>query len=240
MSGRGVLVDHLGFSGLRLTWSDGAVLTLDPPNAETGPLALTWSEQERTAGVRVGAKGPIAADPRLLRWLRREGAPLSETAATLAGFELRAFPYTPIPWATPTEALRKTASGLRRPRLAVTRLAYTLRRPSDPPLILDIRRGGLRVVHLGQSLHRFLSPGDAAALVGQFGGADLLLAGTDFDDEGATGRLLGKFQPKRAIVVDLVGDVRRQLGLPTRPLTAVLPTAAPGLELLPSPQSGPG
>lgn len=223
-------IEHLGASGLRVRWSDGATLALDPPEVVQEPVVLTWSEQERTAGVRGGATGELAAHPDLLRWLGRDGTALNAGDAIFGAFHLRTIPYTPIPWATPTEAVRKTLSGLRSPRLAVRRLRYTLRRPADPPLVVEVQHAGTRVLHVGQAIHRFQA--ELAALQERFFGADVLIAGTDFDDEAAVGAGLAGFGAKVNVIVDAVGAVRRILGLPTRPLSVSLTTAPPGTLLL--------
>ncbi|GDX82668.1 hypothetical protein LBMAG42_44790 [Deltaproteobacteria bacterium] len=227
-------VEHLGASGLRVRWPDGATLCFDPPEPVLDALVLTWSEQERTAGVRGGAAGDVAAHPDLLRWLRRDGTGLGSGEGTgdaiFGAFRLRAMPYTPIPWATPIEALRKTLSGLHSPRLAARRLKYTLRRPSDPPLIVEVEHAGIRVAHMGQAIHRFQR--ELPALQAHFQGADLVLAGADFDDEAAVGAGLAGFRGRTNVIVDTVGAIRRTLGLPTRSLRVSLATAPPGTRLL--------
>lgn len=223
-------VEHLGASGLRVRWPDGATLVFDPPEPVSEAVVLTWSEQERTAGVRAGGGGDVAAHPTLLRWLRRDGVGLDGGDAIVGPFHLRSRPYTPIPWATPIEALRKSLSGLRSPRLAATRLRYTLRRPADPPLVVEVEHAGLRVVHAGQAIHRF--QGELSALQQHFHGPEVLLAGADFDDEAAVGAGLAGFGAHTCVIVDTVGTVRRLLGLPTRALATSLATAPPGTRLL--------
>lgn len=223
-------IEHLGASGLRVRWPDGATLAFDPPDAVSDAVVLTWSEQERTAGVRDGGRGDLAAHPALLAWLCRDGAGLIEGDAILGPFRLRTLPYTPIPWATPTEALRKILSGLRSPRLAFRRLRYTLRRPADPPLIVEVAHAGVRVLHLGQAIHRFQE--ELPALQAHFQGADLVLAGADFDDEAAVGAGLAGFGGRANVIVDTVGAIRRTLGLPTRSLSVSLATAPAGTRLL--------
>ena len=219
-------IEHLGASGLRVRWPDGATLVFDPPEIVSDPVVLTWSEQERTAGVRSGNSTELAAHPDLLRWLGRDGTGLGAGDAIFGRFRLRVRPYGPIPWATPTEALRKTLIGLRSPRLAARRLRYTLRRPADPPLIAEVQHAGMGVLHLGQAVHRFQA--ELPAIQAHFFGADVLIAGADFDDEAAVGAGLAGFGAKVGVIVDTVGAVRRILGLPTRPLSASLATAPAG------------
>lgn len=64
-------------------------------------------------------------------------------------------------------------------------------------------------------------------LIQHFQDTDIVIAGSDYDDEAATGHLLGRFSAKQYIVADLIGPIRRKIGLPTRPLQTVLATAPP-------------
>ncbi|MBM4365544.1 MAG: hypothetical protein FJ102_04970 [Deltaproteobacteria bacterium] len=223
-----MVLEHLGESGLRLSLG-GASLCFDPPGPVEGPVVLTWSEQERVMGARV-SRGALAAHPDNLRFMGREGLGLVPgPPVTLGAFTLRAFDYTPIPYAVPAEAVRKTLSALRSPGLAYRRLRHTLRRPGDPPLVVEVTLGSTRVVHLGQSLHRFADP---SALARELEGADLAIAGPDFEDELATGRLLHAFRARHNVIADLVGTVRRRLGLPVRPLALSLREAPTGTRVL--------
>lgn len=226
-----MILTHLGYSGLSLQIGSSTLL-VDPPTAPHAPTLVTWTERERVAGVRARVPPLLAAAPAVLRWLDRPGVELAEGPTLFAGWAVRAVPYPPIPYATPREALRKTFSALRSPRLALDRLRHTLRRPRTPPLAVEVSREGVRVAFLGQALHRFTSDEALEGFVRAFGGADLLVAGTDYDDEGATGRLACAFGARNTVIADLTGPIRRVLGLPTRPLTTVLATAPSGTRLL--------
>ncbi len=223
-----MVLDHLGESGLRVSLGAASV-SFDPPRPVEGPVVLTWSEQERVAGAR-SSTGPLAGHPDNLRFIQREGTALVPGHPVALGpFTLRSFAYTPIPYAVPAEAVRKTLSALRSPSLAYRRLRHTLRRPGDPPLVVEVTLGTTRLVHLGQSLHRFA---DVTALAAELEGADLAICGTDFEDELATGRLLHAFRARENVVADLVCTVRQRLGLPVRPLALTLHEAPPGTRLL--------
>jgi len=219
-------IEHLGMSGLALRWPD-ATLAVDPPTPRRETTLLTWSEAERVAGARPGPR--FAAAPALLSWLGLTGVALADgQEVALAGFQLWSMAYQPIPYAVPAEALRKTASALRRPRRALRRLAHTLRRPGDLPRVVRVRRAGWTVALLGQSLHRFTDEAALAPLLAACAGADVLIAGTDYEDERATGRLMGRFGARHVVLADLIGPVRRALDLPVRPLSAALEAAPPG------------
>ncbi|MES2640356.1 MAG: hypothetical protein V4850_12765 [Myxococcota bacterium] len=231
-----IRLDHLGHSGLRVQIG-GATLAVDAPVRVDDPLVVTWTERERVAGAVARGKGTggiaLAAAPPVLAWLGLPGTVLGETWPTsFHGFLLQARPFTPIPYATAPEALRKLWSAVRAPTRAASRVAFTLGRPSTPPLALTIERGGVRVALLSQALHRFLAPADLAALVLWAGPVDLVVAGTDYDDEAATGAMIGAFDARVRVVADLTGSIRRALGLPVRPLEVALRAAPPGTRAL--------
>ncbi len=222
-----VRLEHLGQSGLRLRMG-GATLAVDAPQRVPDPLVVTWTERERIEGARAGA-GALAAAPVVLGWLGSAGTVLGEGWPTsFHGFLLQARPYTPIPYATAPEALRKTLSALRAPTRAFGRVTFALGRPDTPPLALTVERAGRRVALLSQALHRFLRPNDLAALVLWAGPVDLVVAGTDYDDEAAAGVMIGAFDARVRVLADLTGTIRRTLGLPVRPLSVALAAAPPG------------
>jgi len=221
---------HLGQSGLGLSLGT-ARLAIDPPDPVFDPVLLTWSEAERVAGVR--NRTPVAALPEILRWRGVEGTALAlEQWTELGPWQLRPLAYPPIPYATPREALRKARSALLAPGLAKARLTHALGRPKAPPIACELCCGAVRIAYLGQALHRFQGPADLARLNRFLGGADVAIAGIDFDDEAAAGRLLGELAPRVGVLADLVGPIRRRLGLPTRPLEVAAAHSPAGTLLL--------
>ena len=226
-----MILTHLGASGLGLRLG-GARLLLDPPTAPDAPTVLTWTETERIAGVRSGPAPVVGASPTVLAWLGLTGVALQVDPVDVDGWSVRALPYPPIPYATPREGVRKMLSAIRSPLQASSRLRHLVRRPVTPPLALSLARDGCVIVVLGQALHRFTPEADLERLVQAFRGADVLVAGTDYDDEEATGRLAGLFGARTVVIADLTGPVRRMLHLPTRPLHTVLATAPAGTLLL--------
>lgn len=228
---------HLGYSGLSFTVA-GDRVCVDPPGPGAGPTVLTWTETERVAGTREGLRrgrgkpGEIAADPAVLAWLGVDGVAVRADPVALGAWSIRALPYRPIPYATPMEALRKARCTLRAPRFALGRVAAALRRPRCPPLAIELTHDRLRVALLGQALHRFTTHEERARLVAWCRGAEVVVAGTDYEDEAATGGLLGAFGARVYVVADLTGAIRRRIGLPTRPIGTVLTTAPPGTRLL--------
>lgn len=220
-------ITHLGDCGLQLE-AGGSVLAIDPPHPVDAPTVLTWSETERIAGAREAQPPVLAADSILLAALGRHGTALPDGAEVqLAGIRVRPRAFTPIPWATPTEFVRKTWAALRNPTLARERMARTWRRPDDPVYALRIGIGGWTVAYLHQALHRFQKPQALEQILRLAKDADVVLAGTDYDDECATAAALGRLDAPWLVLVDLVGPVRRKLGLPTRPIAYTRDLAPP-------------
>lgn len=218
-----LLLQPLGDLGLRLQAGD-TILDVDPPTVGDAPVLLTWSENERCLGVEAAQPAHLIADAMLLAWLGRQGVSLPDGAElAILGMKIRARSYRPIPWATPTEFVRKTLSALKDPALARARMARTRRRPADPPYAVRVELGDWRVAYLHQALHRFQRGLDP--LLKLAAGADVVIAGTDYDDEEATAAALHKLDAKHLVLVDFVGPVRRKLGLPVRPITYTLERA---------------
>lgn len=217
-----VTLVRLGGSGLVVDVG-GAALAVDPPTPAGLPTVITWTEAERVGG----AAPPLAAAPAVLAWLAVDGVALTGPIA-FGGFQITPVPFAPIPYAVPAEALRKTRSALRDPRLAARRLRHTLGRPRTPPLALRLERDGVVVALAQQALHRFADPAALAPLAG----ADVLVFGPDYEDEAAAGALAGRLGARHVVVADLIGPIRRRLGLPVRPLAATLAHAPPGTSVL--------
>lgn len=222
-----LLLTHLGESGLRLQ-SGPWTLFVDPPDPVKGPALITWSETERLRGLR--PENPVIAHPTLVDWLGRGERLVEGGEVAFAGMLFQGCAYQPIPWATPIEAARKTWSGLRHPLQAAQRLRRTLRRPADPPMVVQVQLGAWRVLLAGQSLHRF-APELPATLSARFSMANVVIAGTDFDDEAATGRGFAAFGGQR-VLVDLIGEVRERLLLPPPRIAHTVGVAPPGTLLL--------
>lgn len=217
-------IQHLGYSGLRI--QGPGVLELDPPRPGSAPAVLTWSERERVQGAE--GSSALAAPGGLLSWLNLHGTALPpDTPVHFGAVEVTAWPYDPIPYATPREALRKTRSALLSPAQAVRRIRHALTRPRLRPVALRLRWPELEIAYLHQALHRFLEPAQQALWVERAASADVVIAGTDFDDEPATASLFCRMQAPHLILADLTGPIRRELGLPVRPLEACLDAAPP-------------
>jgi hypothetical protein len=213
---------HTGCAGLRLEIG-GAVLAVDPAT-DPGPvdtILVTWNEAERLQGaleaVRSGRLPRVAASPELLDWLAARGA---FEAADLddhhAGVRVEARTYRPVPYATSVEAAYKLGSAVKGPLRATRRLATRARLPTARPRVLRLTLpDGRRLVHLNCALHRDTPQTWLDELSAAWGGADWLLASWDHGEGGAFAERIAAFGARHLLLTDLVGDVRRDLGVPT-------------------------
>jgi len=220
---------HLGRAAI-LAERPGRSVVFDPVDQPAeGPLiVLTGEECDRllgaTAAVEAEAWPEIVADQALLHWLGERGELTGQLPPIqVDGLAFETEPYTPIPWATPAEALRKAWSGLRRPDLAAHRLRRKLARPGSRPVAvaMTLPDGG-RLVHLGCALTSFLPDDELRRLVKRFAGADWLIVGADFGEQQAVLDRVPAFEARVVLVTDLINEVRRELGMPTELLTPLV------------------
>jgi hypothetical protein len=217
----------------------GRTLRFDPraPPAADDVVALTWAWPEHVDGTAAaaaaGARPTVVAPSAVLQWIAARGD-VDGGAAQLQvdGMHIEQEPYAPIPWATPSEAVFKAASALRRPDRALRRLALRRGRPSAPPVVTRVTfPDGEQLVHLNLSLHAGTEAPWADALSGRWGGARWLIVGVDHGHDDAVLRHLPAFQARHIILTDLLSETRRALGLPTRLLTPLRDRAvAQGLD----------
>ena len=73
---------------------------------------------------------------------------------------------------------------------------------------------GRRLLHLNLALHRATPAPWLEGAVKRFGNPDILVVGVDAGEEEAVAEKVTPFGAKQLWVADLVGDVRRRLGLP--------------------------
>jgi hypothetical protein len=228
-------IQHEGFLSLRLE-RQGRTLRFDPcePVEDGDVVALSWTFPEQLDATRRavadGLRPTVLAAGPVLDWLARagevDGHDLLGGPVAIDGMRVAATPYTPIPYATPAEAARKVQSALRNPGRAVGRLVRHIDAPRTAPLALEVDLGEVgRLLHLALSLHSGTPPDWLAAMQARAAGARWVIAGVDYDEEDAFLAALDGFRAEHLLVTDLVGEVRRRIGLPTRLLTPLVDQA---------------
>lgn len=205
-------------------------LVFDPVEAPTAGelIVLTGEESDRllgaTAAVEAGTTPEIVASQKLIHWLGERGELIGQLPPIqVDGLAFDVVPYTPIPYATPAEAVRKAWSGLRHPDRAARRIKRKLARPGSQPLVVQITLpDGGRLVHLGCALSSFLPEDERRRLVQRFVGADWIIVGCDYGEQDAVLAALPAFEARVVLVTDLINQGRRSLGMPTELLTPLV------------------
>lgn len=229
---------HEGQLSLRLE-REGRFVRFDPMYAPGTDdiVLLTWNWPEHLDGtalaVQAGARPTVLGSPEVLDWLGSKGevealtGPPEGFTHVVDGVEIEAFAYTPIPYATPGEAVRKVQAGMLRPGTAVRRLVKRARAPKAAPLVFKLTfADGSTLVHLNHALHSGTPAAWLERAVAELGGADWLVAGVDFEEHEAFVDLIGRFAPKMLLVTTLAGEVRRSVGMPVRLLTPLVDALA--------------
>lgn len=230
-------LQHEGFLGIQVE-RRGTGVHFDPvaPIEPDEVCIVTWTFPEQLAGVlsamEGGGRPAVLAHPAVLAWLAERGSldgtplPLDGRGLQVADMRVEAMTYEPIPYAAGPEAVAKVKAALRAPGHAVSRLVRKARLPSAPPVVVQLTLpGGRRLLHLNLSLHDGTPDAWLDEAVSRFGGADWILVGVDYGAQQAFLDRIGRFGPGRVLVTDLVGELRRGLGLPTHLLSPVVDEA---------------
>ena len=226
-------LEHEGRASIRVEWP-GQTLRFDPlggpegPGVQAGDLVIcTWNWPEHldavAAAAQAGDRPSVVAEPEVLAWLAAQG-PIDahQGPATVGGVSIETRTYTPIPYATRSEAVWKLRSALVRPDRAAGRLLKKARLPKVDPTIAQVTfPSGERLLHLNLSLHSRTPESWLADVSARFRGADYVIVGVDYGEDEAVLRLLERFEPGRVMFSDLISETRRALGLPTSLLTPV-------------------
>ncbi len=224
-------IDHEGLLSLRLE-RPGPWVRFDPRDPPTDGqvvvLSWTWPEHLRAtaAALASGVRVHVVAPAPVRDWLLAQGAPaelLHDSPFQIEGMHIQQAPYQPIPWATPIEAARKLRSALLRPDRALRRLASHRGLPDSQPQITAITfPDGRRLLNLSLALHGGTPADWLDRVVAEHRGCDWLLCGCDFEEEAALQQHLGRFEARTILVVDLLGEVRRSIGMPSALLTPLV------------------
>lgn len=213
----------LGDAGLAVELGGGATgstIWIDPPRAPDGGgvVVITWAERERVQGMmHASGAWPLICAPEIAAWLERHapGFPYLRPPCTWEGIRVEAVGYQPIAFATPVEALRKMKSAMRRPHHALSRLRFRAGMPRVSPWVIHCTLpDGRTIVHLNLSLHRQTPERWVDEVCARWCPVDVVVSGVDYGEEEAWLKLLPRFEAGHYIVADLLGDVRRRIGLP--------------------------
>lgn len=221
---------HEGHSAIRVEWP-GNPIRFDPfaDVVEDDRCVLTWHECERAEGlvqaIRSGVTPNVVSTPPLRMWLHTIGAVHDHTLGGKIDKKIfvEALEYAPIPYATPTEFMRKAKAGLKNPLMAARRLKRRSGLPEANPIVVRLTfPDGATLLHLNCALHGDTDAEWLNRAVNKFRGADWVIAGVDYEAHDSFPDLVRRFEPKHLLVTDLVNDTREAIGLPIRILTPLV------------------
>ncbi len=231
---------HEGDYALRLM-GGGRTLLFDPRRCPEPQdlVVLLWGEFERVdataRATHTGLRPTVFALQPILFWLQGQGRVEGTIPPVqMEGWSVELLAYTPIPYAAGLEVAWKGLSALRRPVRAAQRLVRRMELPDCKPVIASVTMpDGRRLLHLNLALHRETPQPWLDAAVKRFGNPDILVVGADAGEEEAVAEKIRIFGAKQLWIADLVGDVRRHLGLPRPHPERVVQALGGAAKLLP-------
>lgn len=220
-------LEHLGFSHIRMDWVSGTVHF--NPRAQIDPSDICvilggWPEQISGVLEQLQSRSfcHVVAPEVLIDWLLEQGWPQDKlhTSWKRDGFSIDLETYQPIPWLTLKEAVRKGISTIRNPVAPLLRLRSHLGSPMVPPHMAWITfPSGKRLAHLNCGFHQRQETRWLDSVIQRASEATWVLVGADYEEYEACFHALSRIQSEHVLLTDLVGDYRRQAGLPSALLT---------------------
>ena len=220
-------LEHCGFSHVRMDWVNGTV-HFSPIRAVGGDdvVVLLGGWPEQLSGVLEHLENKrychVVAPRVLLDWLKEQGWPLEKLHDRweLDGFIVELETYSPIPWLTLGEAVRKGLSSFRNPIAPLVRLRAHLQSPVVKPQMAWVTfPSGKQLAHLNCSIHKRQSSAWLNSLVERASQQTWVLVGADYEEYETCFEAMSQIQAEHVLLTDLVGDYRRQAGLPSSLLT---------------------
>lgn len=220
-------LEHLGFSHIRMDWTSGTVHFNPITSVDSDDVCVVlggWPEQ--IAGMLEHLSSRVfchVVAPQVLNdWLVEQGWPQEKlhTRWEQDGLLIDLEAYTPIPWMTVKEALRKGISTLRNPVAPLLRLRAHLANPIVKPHMAWITfPSGKQLAHLNCVFHQRQEPNWLNHVIQRASESTWVLVGADYEEYEACFQSMSRIQSEHVLLTDLVGDYRRQAGLPSALLT---------------------
>ena len=231
-------MEHFGYSHIVLEWR-GRPIHFNPLDivAENSIIVIlgSWIEQLQGARKMVRQKIPctIVSSPEILRWLSQFGAVDGVSDFDADGFRIVLEEYQPIAPLTPLELVRKIRASVRHPVRIGRRLQRKQSLPSFAPQIAWIDfPSGVRFAHLNLCLHHNIPLQFFEKIKEKAQKSLWIVVGCDYEESESFLKLIEGFSHSQILLSDLVGDYRRQVGLPTHLLTPIADRAiSKGLDI---------
>jgi hypothetical protein len=232
---------HEGGSTIRVE-RDGGFFCFNPTDDFQGVSVVIGHEASSLSGVRqtisYETRPKVVCNTESADLLKREGTiDIQDTSKPVDGIEVKVLSYTPCePKVLKFPRLPSPYAATKRAKNRVMRMTEVLSEPSKAvrnliksspaehfsPSIVELKLpSGERLLHLNLSLHSNADKDWVKRAQEQFGGADWVVFGTDWNQESGLFSHLKGFNGKRYIFADIVNDSRRERGLPVNTLTPV-------------------
>ena len=218
-------LEHRGHSHIELNWQRGNIHWNPKEAVQEGDVIIllgSWPEQLQGAidSIQKGVDCHIVALPQILRWLESFGTFKGSSHFQEDGLEVVLEPYTGIADWTAKEGIRKGVAGMRKPLTAFRRLRQKKDFPTSPSCIAWVTfPSGAQLLHLNLALHQNIDSLWLQGIQEKAKNASWMMVGCDYEEQEAFLQHIVNFEVPHILLMDLVGDYRRQVGLPTKLLT---------------------
>ena len=232
-------LEHRGYAQIDVRYLD-KVLTFDPhlqPIAKS-TVVLTWNWADKVVSTaratREGMLLNVHASPLLQSWVvYHQGWKESDSKAV----RILRSSYTPLDKWSYAEQIRRALSPIFNPREVARRLWYRFKIPqTSPDIVLVEFPSGASLLHLNLSVYENAPKSNwekALELVRRKSDPNRpvtwVLVGCDYHRSGRHGKVLleqlKKLSAEHIVFCDLLGDFRRDVGLPASILTPLVDQA---------------
>ena len=223
---------HLGHSHIQLEWMLGRIHfdpVISPQDGDIVVLLWNWPDRlwATAQAIQKGVKIRVVACRKALVWLRQFGSFESHLhTAKLDGIEISVHPYEGVSAFSLRDNLRKVRAVIQKPLAVARRLRKKADLPDFAPHIAHLRfPSGAQFLHLNLSLHKATSASWKNDIMNRYEQVDWLLVGCDHEHHDGLIEHLKAFQAKKILLTDLIGDARREIGLPSHWLTPLVDQA---------------
>ncbi len=220
-------LEHCGFSHIEADWVGGNI-HFNPYDCvdETSTIVLSSAWPEALRGVKRMAKirryCTVVAPQACRQWLSTLGWPSEQLHQTLHvdGLGITLEGYRPIDPLTPKEALYKGWETVKRPWRTISRVRAHQEIPHFAPQVVVVRfPSGRELLHLQCIFHRKQASDVENHWIERSKEATWVIVGADFEEHKHCATRFARLQAEHILLTDLVGDYRRQAGLPCALLT---------------------
>ena len=221
-------LSHKGSSHIQMEWN-GKKFHFDPSHpVEDGEVViLLWNWPQRiqatVKSLRSGKRLIVIAPQVALDWLSQYGTFEGySNNCVISDIEFELTPYEPIPPLTLSELANKVKGGIRN-GITVAKQIYRKRgMPRFQPHICQVTfPNGSRLLHLNLSLHKYTSIDWFSAQKNALPNINWAIVGCDYRHDEAMLQLIHKLPIDKILLTDLIGDARRNVGMPVQLLTPI-------------------